>query len=179
MSVIIRKRQIIMSALVLALGSAVFVNWYFTKPQTQQTGTDEKVSYSVLGDAQYVSATGEKTTDEQSALTESELKRSKTHDEAFEKLKDVINDSSASKSAVDSAAKQLAKLTDTIKLESDLQSLVKSKCGFQCVVMINNDKAEVVCEKGKLDGTSILQIKELIIKHTNINSENITIFESK
>ena len=30
MNVIIKKRQIIMSALVLALGSAVFVNWYFT-----------------------------------------------------------------------------------------------------------------------------------------------------
>ncbi len=179
MNVIIRKRQIIMSALVLALGSAVFVNWYFTKPQAEQAGKDETVSYSVLGDAQYVSATGEKETQAQSALSESKLNRSKAHDEAFEKLKDVINDPSASKSAVDSAAKQLASLTDIIKLESDIESLVKSKCGFECVAVINSGKAEILCEKGKLDSTSILQIKEIILKHTDINSENITIFDAK
>ena len=60
MNVIIKKRQIIMSAMVLALGSAVFVNWYFTRPDAQQTGNEESVSYSVLGDAQYVSAGTEK-----------------------------------------------------------------------------------------------------------------------
>ena len=179
MNVIIRKRQIIMSALVLALGSAVFVNWYFTKPETEQADKEENVSYSVLGDAQYVSADAEKESEVKSPLADTRLNRSKAHDEAFEKLKDVINDPSASKSAVDSAAKQLATLTDTIKLESDIESLVKSKCGFECVAVINSGKAEVVCEKGKLDSTSILQIKEIILKHTNINSENITIFDTK
>lgn len=179
MNVIIRKRQIIMSALVLALGSAVFVNWYFTKPETEQAGKEEQVSYSVLGDAQYVSATGESSVSKESAMSETRLNRKKAHDEAFDKLKEVINDSSASKSAVDSAAKQLARLTDIIKLEADIEALVKSKCGFECVVMINDSDSEVVCEKGKLDGTSILQIKEIILNHTSINSENITIFEIK
>lgn len=179
MNVIIRKRQIIMSALVLALGSAVFVNWYFTKPEAEQTGKEEKVSYSIIGDAQYVSATEEESVPTESAMNEATLSRSKAHNEALDKLKEVINDSSASKSAVDSAAKQLAKLTDTIKLEADIEALVKSKCGFDCVVMINGSNAEVVCEKGKLDSTSILQIKEIILKHTQLNSENITIFETK
>lgn len=179
MNVIIRKRQIIMSALVLALGSAVFVNWYFTKPETEQVGKEEQVSYSVLGDAQYVSATEESSVSDASAMSESKLNRSKSHNEALDKLKEVINDSSASKSAVDSAANQLAKLTDTIKLEADIEALVKSKCGFDCMVMINGTNAEVVCEKGKLDSTSILQIKEIVLKHTKLNSENITIFEIK
>ncbi len=182
MNVIIKKRQIIMSALVLALGSAVFVNWYFTRPDTAQTGSEEKVSYSVLGDAQYVSSSADKTTEDENVnnpLDEYNMTRKKSHDEAFDKLNKVINDPSASKSAVDAAAEQLAKLTDMIKLEADIEALVKSKCGFGCRVMINSDKADVVCEKGKLDSTSILQIKEIILKHTNIKSENITIFDVK
>lgn len=182
MNVIIKKRQIIMSALVFALGSAVFVNWYFTRPDAAQTGSEENVSYSVLGDAQYVSSTGDKATEANSSsdpFAEFNMSRQKSHDEAFDKLNKVINDPSASKSAVDTAAKQLAELTDEIKLEADIEALVKSKCGFNCKVMINSDKADVVCEKGKLDSTSILQIKELILKHTEINSENISIFDVK
>lgn len=182
MNVIIKKRQIIMSALVLALGSAVFVNWYFTRPDTAQTGSEENISYSVLGDAQYVASTGDKTTnsdDTADPFSDFDISRQKSHDEAFDMLKKVINDPTASKSAVDTAAKQLAELTDVIKLEADLEALVKSKCGFDCKVMINSDKADVVCEKGKTDSTSILQIKELILKHTSINSENISIFDVK
>ena len=51
MNVIIRKRQIIMAALVLALGSAVFVNWYFTRPEMQAAEVEgkEPQSYSVIG----------------------------------------------------------------------------------------------------------------------------------
>lgn len=182
MNIIIKKRQIIMSALVLALGSAVFVNWYFTRPDVSQTGTEESVSYSVLGDAQYVSSTGDNlknTDDSADPFANFNMTRQKSHDEAFDMLKKVINDPSASKSAVDTAAKQLAKLTDEIKLEADIEALVKSKCGFSCKVMINSDKADVVCEKGKVDSTSILQIKELILKHTSINSENISIIDTK
>lgn len=181
MNVIIKKRQIIMSALVLALGSAVFVNWYFTKPEAAATGKEESVSYSVLGDAQYVSSTGKVTTSYPAAdpLDEYALNREKAHGEAFDMLNAVINDSSAAKSAVDTAAKHLAELTNTIKLESDIESLIKAKCNFRCIVTINSDKAEVVCEKGKLDSTTSLQIKEIILKYTNINSENITIFDIK
>ena len=181
MNVIIKKRQIIMSALVLALGSAVFINWYFTKPESAPADNKEPVSYSVIGDAQYVSSSrisAEQATEEDK-LSETRMTRKKTHDEAFEKLKDVIGNPSSAKSAVDSAAQQLAELTDCVKLEADIEALVKSKCGFGCVVIINGDSAEVVCEKGGLDSTAILHIKDIFLKHTSIKSENITIFEAK
>ncbi len=184
MNVIIRKRQIIMSALVLALGSAVFVNWYFTKPETAQTQglADETKSYSVLGEAQYVSSSGEKTTAEVSAddaLAKSRLERSKAHDRVFESLNSIIHDSSAAKTAVDKAAEQLAALTNTIKLEADVDALISAKCGFDCITTISNDSVQVVCEKGALNSTAILQIKEIIMKHTGTGAENIIIFEAK
>lgn len=182
MNVIIRKRQIIMSALVLALGSAVFVNWYFNKPDSAPTAKEEAVSYSIIGDAQYVSANSEKHSVEETVkndFSQTQMNRRKAHDEAFDKLKAVINDPSASKSAVNKAAENLANLTKSIKLEADIEALVKSKCGFNCAVMINESSAQVVCEKGALDSTVILQINEIFLKHTDIKSENITIFELK
>ncbi len=184
MNVIIRKRQIIMTALVLALGSAVFVNWYFTRPETQAAhgGTDENPSYSVIGDAQYVSSSGEKGSGSETAtdaLSETRLERSKSHDEVFEKLNEVINSSTAAASAVDKAAQQLAQLTGTIKLEADIDALIKAKCGFNGVTMIGESGVQVVCESGTLGSTSILQIKEIVMKHTDFDAQNITIFENK
>ena len=179
MNVIIRKRQIIMSALVLALGSAVFVNWYFTKPQTEQV-QGETPSYSVVGDAQYVNAGTEIRTKVQTdALTDVRTERNKAHDEAFDKLKAVIDDSSASQSAVDTAAKKLAELTENIKLEADIDALINAKCGVGSITTLSDSSAQIVCENGSLDSNTILQIKEIVIKHTKINSENITIFEAK
>ena len=34
---VVRKRQIIAAALVLALGSAVFINWYYNRPSVKST----------------------------------------------------------------------------------------------------------------------------------------------
>ena len=182
MNLIIKKRQIIMSALVLALGSAVFVNWYFTRPEAEpvQAEKTEKQSYSVLGDAQYVNASGENTTttvtDE---FAQFKLDREKAHDEAFDKLKEVINDASASKSAVDTAAQQLAQLSNNIKLEADIDALISAKCGFDCLTAINNSKVQIICRKGSLNSSSILQIKEIVMTHAGVSAENITVFETK
>ena len=55
---IIKKRQLATSALVLALGAAVFVNWYYTKPHTDITPAQAEVSATEaaenLGDARFV-----------------------------------------------------------------------------------------------------------------------------
>ena len=93
MNLIIKKRQIILSALVLALGSAVFINWYFNRPEASsvdvQADDVSQVSYSTIGDAQYVNASAAQpqTSD---PLSGSRVARSKAHVEALEKLNDVI-----------------------------------------------------------------------------------------
>ena len=182
MSMIIKKRQIILSALVLALGSAVFINWYFNRPEASSVGVAaddvSQISYSTIGDAQYVNASAapEQTPN---LLNGSRLSRNKAHDEAFEKLNDVIKNPSASQSAVDAATKSLTQLTNVIKLEADIEALIQTKCGFESVVLLNGETAEIACVPGSLDSTTILQIKEILLKHTDITPENITIFEAK
>ncbi len=181
MNLVIKRRQIIMSALVLALGSAVFINWQFNRPESEEAAKEESVSYSVIGDAQYVSANTEKNTEnsESDSFEELRLSRKRSHDEAFDKLNKVIKDPNASKSVIDNAAKSLAQLSNVIKLESDIEALIKSKCGFSSLVIIIDNSVEIACEKGSVDGTSIIKLKEIVLKHTEIKPENITIFEVK
>ena len=99
------------------------------------------------------------------------------HDEAAETLNKVIKDSSSDASAVKEATAALKALSNAIKLEGDIEALIKAKTGGDCVVIINNNSAEVIVAKGALNDTVILQIKEIVLKQTGFSAENITIVE--
>lgn len=57
---IIKKRQLLLATLIIALGAAVFINWYYTKPTAKSAGTKpEQTTQQAeqganLGDARYV-----------------------------------------------------------------------------------------------------------------------------
>ncbi len=184
---IIKKRQIVTATLVLALGSAVFINWYYTRPESELANAGTSVeaieeSGGNLGDAQYVNAT---TTAQNTAVSSSKdeffaaakLRRTAAHDEAAEVLNDVIKDASSDAAAVKDATAALTSLSNAIKLEGDMESLIKAKIGSECVVLINNEKIEIIVGKGVLDESKITQIKEIALNQTEIPVENITIVE--
>lgn len=176
MSVKIRKKQVTLAAMVLALGAAIFINWYYTKPQVQPTGDEVSTSVSQqnenLGDAQYVAATAN---DDEFATFR--LERKTAHDKAEETLNAVIKDSSSSQAAVAEATEALKQLSDSIKRESDLETLIKAKTGSACVVIIDSGEVKVVVEKGVLTDGVTMQIKDLVLNQGKFTPENITIFE--
>lgn len=178
---IIKKKQIVTATLALALGAAVFVNWYYTKPQSQATAnTENTTKYSErenLGDAQYVSATTAKQSNE--TLSDFKLKRDAAHDKAKEMYNSVIKDQKSSDKAVTEATDSLRQLSDTIKDEADLENLIKAKTSAESVVIIDGDICQVIVPKGLLNDNLSLQIKELVINQTKISSKNITIIELK
>lgn len=178
---IIKKKQIVTATLALALGAAVFVNWYYTKPQSQATAnTENTTKYSErenLGDAQYVSATTAKQSNE--TLSDFKLKRDAAHDKAKEMYNSVIKDQKSSDKAVTEATDSLSQLSDTIKDEADLENLIKAKTSAESVVIIDGDICQIIVPKGLLNDNLSLQIKELVMNQTKISSKNITIIELK
>ena len=107
MNMLIKRRQLIMAALVVALGSAVFVNWYFTSSEGDVKGESAPTNEYVqnLGEAKYVNSDKVGTSDviekaEAAASKNTDyfasvkLKRTKAHDDALEKLKALLKESS-------------------------------------------------------------------------------------
>lgn len=192
---IFKKRQVLMAALVVALGAAVFVNWYYTKqPQTVQTNSpvsstqqntenQEAATAGNLGDAQFVSGTlpssENKSTDEPEYFVQAKLDRTVAHDKAKKTLQQTIDSSTADAESKKAASEALEKLSANIKKETDTENLIKAKISSGCVVVIDNGKAQVIVEKGKLNDTVVLQIKEIVIQQTGFTVENITIIEAK
>ena len=57
MSATIKRKHLVLTGLVIALGTAMFVNWYYTKPEAKSVSkaADETTTVSAnLGDAMYV-----------------------------------------------------------------------------------------------------------------------------
>lgn len=191
MNMLIKRRQLIMATLVVALGSAVFVNWYFTNSDGNVVNTSETTNEYVqnLGEAKYVDTQKVDTKDTTNKATAAaskntdyfasvKLKRTKAHDEALEKMKALLKEAPENSDAAKEISESIDSLSKTIKLEADIEALISAKLKCQCVVMINNDNAEVVVTKGNLNDASILQIMDAVLNNTDVKAENVKISES-
>ncbi len=179
MNLLIRKRQIILGTLVVALGAAVAVNWHYTKPQVAAQGETTTVqqvqSADNLGDALYVNTTPT----EASWFADAKLERSVAHDEAKEVFAQVIESPEASVDAIQNASDSLGELSAAIKLEADLETLISAKTGSESIVTVGEQGVKVIVEKGVLNDVTVLQIKEIILANSSFTAENITIIEAK
>jgi stage III sporulation protein AH len=191
MNLLIKRRQLIMATLVVALGSAVFVNWYFTNSGNKTVEESETGSEYVqsIGEAKYVNsdnAKTEATTNNATAtaskntdyFTTVKLKRTKAHDEALADMKALLKEAGEDSKGAEEIGKTIDDLSKTIKLEADIEALISAKLKCQCVVMINNDNAEVVVTKGNLNDASILQIMDAVLNNTDVKAENVKISEA-
>lgn len=185
---IIKKKQLLTATLVLALGAAVFVNWYYTRqPEISSVNSpsaeaSENKAAGNLGDAQFVSGTiapTEKTEAEPEYFAKAKLDRNAAHDKAKESLEKIVNSEGADEESKKSASQTLAALAQNIKRETDCENLIKAKTASACVVIIDSDKVQVIVEKGKADDKLALQIKDIIIQQSEAKAENITIIEAK
>jgi stage III sporulation protein AH len=188
MKKLLKKRQLVLVTLVLALGAAVFVNWYYSRPDlavdgqtvappAQGTLSLEEGGEERLGDSRsvhnpYSSSAGE-------YFAGAKLRRAAANDEAKETLGAVITDSKADAKAVADASKALQALSNAIKLEADCESLIAAKTGSECLVTIAKDNAEAVLGGPPIDSAMALQIKEILLQKTGFDVGQVSIVELK
>ena len=189
MSLIIKKKQILTATLVIALVAATGVNWYYSQYMT--TGTiNETTTQSVsgnLGDSLLVAGTtaseNENTTDvsadSKNYFSEAKLKRAEAEDESIDAIEDIIENPNLDTQQKQKVSSLLSDYTSKLKAQTDTENLIRAKTGSECLVIINEDKCQVILEKNTLNDTLILQITEIIEKNTKISAENLTIIEIK
>ena len=173
-SKVIGKRQILTVTLIFALTLAVYVNWYYTKPDEINESPNVETQVN-LGDAQLVNGT----TISENYFETARLNRTKAHDKSIEMLKDIINDSNNEKEIRDSASNQLMKISEQIKYECDIENSIKSQIDSDCIVIIDNEKIEIILERDVVDENILVKVKDIVMKKSSITPENITITETK
>ena len=176
MNVILRRRQLILATLVVALGAAVFVNWYYTGNSSlageETTGADYVQN---LGEAKYVNATGEHTP----SFEEMKYEREKENDEAIDSLNKSLEAAGKGTDEAKEITASINAITKNKKLQSDLEGMIKAKINSECFVTISDDNAQIVVLKGTLNETTSLQILEIVTQNTDIDASKVVMSEQK
>ena len=178
MNVLIKRRQLILATLVVALGAAVFVNWYYTGNNEKTAAPEETTGAEYvqnLGEAKYVNAEG-KVSD---YFSEVKLNRQKSRDEAIEKLNESLKTVESGSGEAKSITQSIDEMTAQIKLESDIEALISAKLASECVVVISEGSAQVVVGKGTLLEDAALQIIDIITNNTELTAADIKISEAQ
>lgn len=178
MNILLKRRQLILATLVIALGAAVFVNWYYTGNSdgvkaTEDTTQSEYVQN--LGEAKYVNAEG-KTAD---YFSEVKLNRQKSRDEALDKLNEALKNAQSGSEEAEKITSSINELTAQIKLESDVEALISAKLASECVVVLAEKSAQVVVAKDALGEDTALQIIDIITANTELAASQIKITQSE
>lgn len=178
MNLLIKRRQLILATLVVALGAAVFVNWYYTGNNSAIQAPEETTESEYvqnLGEAKYVNATGE----EADYFSEVILNRQKSRDEALDKLNKSLEKAKSGSEEAKEITKSIDELTAQIKLESDVEALISAKLASECVAVINEKSAQVVVSKEALSEDAALQIIDVITTNTDLTADKIKITQSE
>ena len=192
MNMILNKRHIILAALVLALGIAVYLNFVFADNGSIVDGGDMGVDKN-YGDAELVDENtptdaegtedGAQTVAASSYFEEAKISRTRARDEAIEALQKIFSEyGEAGAEGEEQAAQatmQALGIAQSIESESKIENLILAKGYEECLVYISENAADVVIKSEGLLANEVAVIKDIILQETNLSAENIKILEVK
>lgn len=176
MHVLLGKKQIILAALVVALGLAVFVNWYYTDSGTQlypegsASAEDREMADNSSGDAQFVV-----NSDDSEYFASVKLTRDTAHSSRLEELKAVLTSAGQDSVTATDTASAIEEISNVIKMETDIESLVTGKTGSECVAVISDNSVDVMVSSSALSDMNVLTISDVVNEVCNGRYENIKI----
>ena len=171
-----KKKWIVLSAMVLALGTALFLNW-------QLTGSDAAVKENdasevkVIGEAELVNGTANGNFDE--FFSAARMQREASRASSLEILDAIAASADVDEAAKTSAAAEASAIATRIEAEANIESLIKAKGFAECVVMIGDDGVKVMVQSAGLLPAEAAQIAEIVTGETGEELANVRISEVK
>ena len=109
-----------------------------------------------------------------------QVSRQRARDEALEVLNAVIDNANASDSVKAEAVAEIKQISEEMKQESDIESMILSKGFEKCVTVINDGTASVVVKSDEqLTPAQLAQINSVVYEFSGIEPVNITIMAKK
>lgn len=177
-----RKQHILVAALVLALGAAVYLNWQFSgTPLVSETAKE-------LGAATYVSNSATATADEvkttsvdmmspESKLAQARTNRTQAQDKALREAENILSLSDSSDDAKAEAVKAANNIEQRILAQSNIEGILSAKGYPSAVCFISDSGCTVTLLSTELNDEAPLIIKEAVISQTEIEFNNIVIVD--
>ncbi len=190
------KRQLVLAALVVALGAAVYLNWQFSG-SNQLLATDAVASASdreygetlLINDSAASGTTSASSSASSVAVqtsvnadtffTQAQLSRQQARDSAVELAEKVIGDAKASDAAKKEAVAQAATIANNKIKETNIETLIKAKGFTDCLVFLQNGECSVVVRTKDSSQNNAIIIKDIVAGQSGVSYDKIKIVEVK
>jgi len=177
MNMIIGKRQIILAALVLGLGMAVYLNWQYTRVSLELPVTELlewQDGPTTYGEAQYVGIAG---AGEDAFFVEAQISRQRSRDQSAETLSAMLSDTELSDEQRAELTMRAVQLANSIETEGKIENLIRSRGFDDVMVYYDSQRADVMVRTEGLLSYEANQIRDIIMRETSVVPQHITIVE--
>ncbi len=202
MKKVLKKNQIIITALVVMVAIAGYMSIMDKEQMTMSTGgTEENAQVSDISEEDIVldeddsvsgsaaTASNEKVSSKENAgeavlvsntvkgnyFEEAKLSREQTRAKNKETLTSLVNNKNASNAQKDKAMNEIVKMTEVNEKETATENLLAAKGFAEAVVTILSDSVDVVVNAEDLTEQQIAQIEDVVKRKTECSADKIVI----
>ncbi len=202
MKKVLKKNQIIITALVVMVAIAGYMSITDKEQMTMSTGgTEENAQVSDISEEDIVldeddsvsgsaaTASNEKVSSKENAgeavlvsntvkgnyFEEAKLSREQTRAKNKETLTSLVNNKNASNAQKDKAMNEIVKMTEVNEKETATENLLAAKGFAEAVVTILSDSVDVVVNAEDLTEQQIAQIEDVVKRKTECSADKIVI----
>ncbi len=170
-----KKKQVVLSALVLMIGLAGYFNWSY---QNSDNGSVSDGEDAALGEVTLVS--GSNITEKRDYFAESRMEKEVGRSKALESLKAVAENPESDPEAKKEAQMRIIDMTERMEAEVAAETEIKSKGFMDAIIYINDDSVSVIIKsENDLTGTDAAKIQEIILRHREVDTTKISISRYK
>jgi len=176
------KRNLAIIASVVLIGFAIYLNFilFYEAPIAQDDGGTSAFESSDSGNNNFTSLDGDGSgSSTESSFAAALISRSRARDEAIEVLQLVVDNPESSEDAVAVAVDEIKKIASDIEVESNIETLVKSKGFDECIAVINGKACSVIVTSAGLLPNELAQIQEIVYEQCGVLPANLKIIEKQ
>lgn len=185
MKTFLKKKQLMVVALVAALGLAVYLNYYLSEEPLLSAGTESSApdteEPSKLGEATFVDAPVSKPEEDKTENYFDKARQNRTiaREEALNIIQEVLDSAQASAQDKTEASQKATAIAENVLAESHVENLIVAKGFADAVVYITENGCSVVVQCDDLQQPQSLQILEIAVSQTGISPDKVQITASK
>ena len=199
------KRNLVVVAIVLFVGAAVYLNWSYGREASAAGGGSGEGGGRLLGQAALVNGKDDKQTgDDKSAqpsaapgadpsaapsaagestgyFSSARLNRQQARDSALQLLQQAAEDAGAQQDIIDEANASIQAMAAVTMSEAQVENLVTAKGYGDCVCFINDNSASVVVSStaNGLSENDVTKIMEIVKEETGLSADKIKVIETE
>ncbi len=182
MMMVMKRKEVLIGALILLIGVAAFINFNYTQnaqaPVVAQQETaeadkapEETQPAGKMGEAQLVSAPVE------DYFSAARVSRENARSTTIARLNEIVDNANMDLETKKQAQTDLLAIAGVADKETAAENMIKAKGFADAVVYVSGDTASVTVKAQALSEADVAKIQDIVASQTNVSIKNIKIVE--